>query len=401
MTHAVSRPTAFWLVSFAFFVTMFGATLPTPLYPIYAAAYGISPVFITVVFAAYAVGVITSLLLTGKLSDQVGRRPVLIPGLVLAFTSSLVFLLANNTELLYLGRVLSGFSAGVFTGTATATLVDLAPGGRRGFATAVAVAVNLGGLAVGSLISGLLAEWVPEPLRLPYALHAALLVPAIVGVALCPETAAAGGQARRFRIQRLGVPPEVRGLFGRAAIVGFCAFAVSGLFGAVAPTLLVRLLSVSSHAVAGLLAFLLMAFSAAGQLTTSRLPQRRAFAIGCSLLTVGVALLATSLLSRSLPWLVASAVVVGMGQGLAIGSGLAAINTRVSGERRGEAASTYFVVLYVGLMLPVVGYGLAANAIGIRSAGLFFAGIVGVAVLAVLASLIWLARDNEAPPVTS
>ncbi len=389
MQRRVSRGAAFWFMSYAFFVTMTGVTIPTPLYPIYGRMFGISPVFITVIFAVYAVGVIAGLLLVGKLSDQIGRRPVLLPGLLLAMLSSVVFLIANDAALLYVGRVLSGLSAGVFTGTATATLVDLAPGDRRSRASAVAVAINVGGLAFGGLLAGLLAEWGPLPIRLPYFVHLGLLVPAVAAVLVCPETAGGDKQPRRFRLQRLRVPPEVRGLFGPAAVVGFCGFAVSGLFGAVAPTVLAQLLKVSSHAVAGTLVFLVMAFAAAGQLATTRISQRSAFLIGCSALVVGVALLAAALITQTLGWLVASAVVVGLGSGLVIGSGLAAINTRVSGERRGEAASTYFVVLYVGLSLPVVGDGILGNAIGIRAAGIMFSAIVGIVVIAVLVSVAW------------
>jgi MFS family permease len=383
----VSRATAFWAVGFAFFVTMLGATLPTPLYPIYGRTFGITPVFITVIFAAYAVGVLASLLLFGRLSDQLGRRPVLIPGLMVSIASSVVFLVASDTALLYVGRVLSGLSAGVFTGTATATLVDLAPGGRRALATGFAVAFNLGGLAAGGLLAGVLADAAPAPLRSPYVAHLVLLVPATVGVLLIPETSGRPASERRFRLQRLQVPSELRGIFGGAATVGFCGFAVSALFGAVTPTVLVRLLGLSSHTLAGLLIFLLMSCSATGQLMTNRLSQRRAFSVGCLLLLVGLGCLAAALLATSLAWLIVSALAAGAGQGLVIGSGLAAINTRVSLERRSEAASTYFVVLYIGLMLPVVGEGFASNAIGLQHAGTIFTAIVAAIVLVVLAGL--------------
>jgi MFS family permease len=366
---------------------MLGATLPTPLYPIYSKAFGISPVFVTVVFATYAVGVLAGLLVFGKLSDQLGRRPVLMPGLALSFASSVAFLIASDTALLYVGRVLSGLSAGVFTGTATATLVDLAPGGRRGVATAFAVAVNVGGLAVGGLLAGVLADTAPLPLRSPYIAHLVLLVPATIGLLLSPETAGRPPGERRFSLQRLRIPPELRGIFGRAATVGFCGFAVSALFGAVTPTLLVRVLSLPSHALAGLLPFLLMSCSAAGQFATNRLSQRNAFILGCILLLGGLGSLAAALEAEALTWLLVSAPIVGAGVGLVIGSGLAAINTRVSLERRGEAASTYFFVLYIGLMLPVVGEGLTSNAIGLQSAGIVFTAIVGAVVLLVLGSL--------------
>ena len=92
----------------AFLITMLGATLPTPLYPIYEQELGFGGVMVTLIFAAYAVGVIAALLLFGRLSDQLGRRAVLLPGLALAAVSSAVFLIPDNTPTLFVGRVLSG-----------------------------------------------------------------------------------------------------------------------------------------------------------------------------------------------------------------------------------------------------------------------------------------------------
>jgi hypothetical protein len=89
--------------------------------------------------------------------------------------------------------------------------------------------------------------------------------------------------------------------------------------------------------------------------------------------------------------LIAAASVVGLGQGLVIGAGLAAINQRAPVEHRGETASSFFVVMYVGLSLPVIGVGLAAQALSLRTAGIAFSATVAALVLAVLASL---ARPN-------
>src|SRR6202050_3200287 len=128
----LGRRFGFAAAAFALAVAMLGTTLPTPLYALYRQQFGFSELMITVIFATYAAGVIASLLLFGRLSDQIGRRWLLLPGLVLSALSAVCFLTATGLPLLLVGRVLSGLSAGIFTGTATATLVDLAPEGRRG-----------------------------------------------------------------------------------------------------------------------------------------------------------------------------------------------------------------------------------------------------------------------------
>jgi MFS family permease len=386
----VTRNTGFVLVAYAFLVTMIGTTLPTPLYPLFEQRYSFGELMVTVIFAVYAFGVIAGLLVFGNLSDEIGRKPVLMIGLAFSALSAFLFLFAGSLAPIYAGRVVSGFSAGIFTGTATAMLVDLAPGGRRRMASFVAVVVNLGGLGLGTLLAGLLADYARSPLRTPFVVDLVLLVPAVVGLVVTPETVQR--RAFRLRMQRLSVPFEVRTVFIRGATAGFGSFAVAGVFSSVAPVFLATILGRTSHALAGVIVFILFSASIVGQLLVSLLSDRRALISGCALLVGGVGLLALALGIESLAALIASASVVGLGQGLVVGAGLAAINQRAPVERRGETASSFFVVMYVGLSLPVIGVGLASQAFSLRTAGIAFSVAVAALVLTVLASL---ARSDE------
>ena len=381
----VSRNTGFGLVAYAFLVTMIGTTLPTPLYPLFEQRYSFGELMVTVIFAVYAFGVIAGLLAFGDVSDELGRKPVLMVGLAFSAASAFLFIFASSLVPIFAGRVLSGFSAGIFTGTATAMLVDLAPGGRRRLASFMAVIVNLGGLGLGTLLAGLLADYCSSPLRLPFIVQLGLLAPAVLGLLVAPETVRR--RAFRLRIQRLRVPPEVRGVFIRGATAGFGSFAVAGVFSSVAPVFLGQILGRTSHALAGLIVFILFSASIVGQMVVSRLSDRRALVSGCALLAGGVGLLALALGIESLAALIASASVVGVGQGLVIGAGLAAINQRAPVEHRGETASSFFVVIYVGLSVPVIGVGVVAHAWSLRGAGIAFSAAVAALVVTVLASL--------------
>ena len=374
--------TGFVLAVFAFFVAMVGTTLPTPLYPLFEQRYGFGSLLVTVIFAIYAFGVIAGLIVFGNLSDQLGRKPLLLFGLGLSGVSAMLFLVAGSLVPIYAGRIVSGLSAGIFTGTATAFVIDLAPAGRRRLASFVAVFANLGGLGTGTLLSGLLGQWAPDALRTPFAVDLGLVVAATVGLLLASETVARSDHG--FRLQRLGVPAEVVAVFVRAALAGFAAFAVSGVFSSVAPEFLGLGLHHHSPALAGLLVFVLFVMSVAGQALVGRLPN--ALAAGCGLLVVGVALLAVSLATDSLAALFASAAVGGLGQGVVISAGLAAITERAPAERLGETASSFFVILYFGLSVPVIAAGVAIHYSSLRSAGIGFCAGVGVLALGVLAS---------------
>jgi MFS family permease len=253
------------------------------------------------------------------------------------------------------------------------------------------VVVTLGGLGLGTLLAGLLADHFGSPLRLPFVVHLALLAPALAGTLLVPESVLR--RRFRFRLRRLSVPEEVRMAFIRGATGGFAAFAVTGLLSAVAPAFLGEVLGYMSHTLAGLLLSVLLAASIVGQLAVGRLSDRRALIWGCALLIGGVGLLALALAIESLAALIASCVVAGLGQGLVLGAGLAAINQRAPVERRAETASSFFVVIYIGLSVPVIGAGVVAYAFGLRTAGVAFSAAVAALVTTVLVSLAR-ARDD-------
>jgi MFS family permease len=367
------------LLAYAFAAIMLGTTLPTPMYALYGNRMHFGVLTTTVIYATYAGGVLAALLLFGRWSDAVGRRPMLITGAVFALASGVVFLLAHSVPELLAGRVLSGLSAGIFTGTATAAVIEAAPPKWHTRAAAVAAVANIGGLGLGPLTAGLLVQYAPDPLHLSFALHISLVVLAIVAVSLAPETSQRNG---RIGLQRLSLPAETRSVFAAAATAAFAGFAVMGLFTAVAPSLLAGVIGISNHAVAGVVVASIFAASAVVQPLAVRIAPPRAIALGCALLVVAMVMLTLSLLFASLAGVIATAVVAGVGQGVSFGRGLAAVADKTPPDRRAEVSSTYFVVGYVALSLPVIGEGLAATHWGLRTAGVSFA--VAIAVLAAL-----------------
>ncbi len=400
MTQTIRKPlhfgrtAGFTATALALVVGMMGTTLPTTLYALYRQRFGFSELMVTVVFAVYAAGVIAALLLLGRLSDQVGRRRMLLPALGLSALSAGVFLLADGLPLLLTGRIVSGFSAGIFTGTATATLVDLAPAGRRGRATLVAAVANMGGLGLGALLAGVVSQWAGAPLRLIFWVYLALLVPAAIGIWAMPEPLTSTSRPRlRARLPR--VPSNLRKVFVRAALAAFAGFAVLGLFTAVAPAFLGQDLGVTNRAAVGLVVFSVFAASTAGQAMLALLPEDMALPAGCVALIAGMALLALSLAVSSLPLLVAASVTAGVGHGLSFRAGLAALNAGSPAAQRAEVASSFFVVAYIGISLPVIGEGALAQAIGLRPAGLAFAAAVAALAAVALTLLAGTSRDRS------
>ncbi|MFF5343635.1 MFS transporter [Streptomyces althioticus] len=364
-----------------FAVCMTGTTLPTPLYPLYQQKFGFSELTVTVVYAVYAFAVIGALLLAGNASDAVGRRPVLLWGLACAAASAVCFLLASGIAWLYAGRLLSGLSAGLFTGAATAYVMESAPPGRASRATFVATAVNMGGLGCGPLLAGILAEYAPWPLRLPYAVHLTLVACSVAVLLWLPETVRDLRPLRTVRPQRPGVPPHVRVVFGPAATAAFVGFALFGVFTSVSPAFLARYLEVTDHAVSGAVVATAFFASIAGQTAVGRVGVGRSLPLGCAGLLAGLALLAGALHWDSLALVVPSALVGGVGQGLAFRGALTAVGRASPPDRRAAVISSLFVVAYAGISVPVIGVGLLAEPLGLENAGLLFIACMAVLVI--------------------
>ncbi len=372
---------AFWLTAYAFAVTMVGTTLPTPLYPIYQSRLGFSELMITIIYATYAVGVIFALIVFGKWSDQVGRRPLLFGGLGFSAISAVLFVTgANHLGLLLAGRIFSGLSAGIFTGTATSMVVELGIDNDR--ATMVATAVNMGGLGLGPLLAGVLSQYAPLPLHLCFLIDLGLVLIGFYGIWYSPETVKIS-DAPLLEIQNLSLPPQVRSVFIPAVIAGFAGFAVFGFFTAVAPAVIGQRLHLSNHAIIGSIVFVLFTASILGQYLLKWITRKKAMMTGCVVLIMGTGLTGAGVDLPSLALITLGAIISGVGQGLIFRSGMADIIAAAPEEQRGEVTSLFFVVLYIAISIPVIGIGFAVRGFGLRSAGVYFA--IGVVLLTLIA----------------
>ncbi len=359
----LSRPVAFWLIAYAFAVTMLGTTLPTPLYVIYQAQWHFSTSLITLIFATYAVGVLAALLVAGRSSDQVGRRPVLAVAVGLSIVSAVTFILAPDVGWLFAGRILSGLSAGLITGTATAALTETARPGAGRRASLVSTTANMGGLGLGPLLAGLLAEYAPRPTVLPFVVQLGLAAVAGLALLVIPETVTERS-ALSLRFRGLGIPRVGRTEFIAAGLAGFAAFSLLGLFSALVPTFLGGVLHQSSHAVAGAVVFLAFAVGTCTQLAASRLPSRPVMLAGLTVFLAALALIVAGLSAASLPVFLAGTVVSGVAVGAVFMGSLAVANRLAPAEIRGQVISTYFVFAYVGLTVPVIAVGFGSQAFG-------------------------------------
>jgi MFS family permease len=363
-----------------------GSTVLTPLYSMYREAFHFSAVVLTLIYAAYVVGNLAALLFFGRVSDQVGRRPVTLSAIALALVATVLFLAATATSWLFAGRIISGFAVGLASGAGAAWLAELEPRHDRGRAAILMTSANFAGLALGPLVAGLLAQYAPWPLQLPYAILLAALLCVGVLVWLTRETVTSPDRrsaGRRLR-PRLGIPRAILLEFVPPAVTVFGTMALIGFYAALLPSLLAERLHQTNHAVGGIVVFWLFAVAVASVILSRRLASRTAMLAGLGVLVPSLAILVLAERFRSMPILLVGTTLAGIASALGYRGSLQVINTISPEDRRAEVVSSYYVAGFAGNSLPIIGVGVLSSALGSLAAGAIFALTIGAFAVAAL-----------------
>jgi MFS family permease len=356
----------FWAVAFAFLVVMMFATLPSPLYGLYRTRDHLSPFTITVVYAIFAGGTIVTLLLEGRIAGRVGRRGAILGGVATMMVAAAVLATWKALPGLLIGRLLTGVAIGLAAGVAIPYLIELrlradpdaSPVGARNLGTAV----NVGALGLGPLVAGFLAQWVTQPLILPYIVIVVLGAVALIGLAGAPET---GTPAPRAAAQDRAPGRAGRARLPVPAAAGtIAAFAASGLFAGLSGLILATTLHQTSHALSGATLFLVFTAGVAAQLATTRLPASRVLALGTVSMVVGLVLLvvAVRLSAPSLALFMIGGALIGAGAGAGYKGTTGIVLEETPPENRVAMTSALVIAVFVGLSVPVIGAGIALDA---------------------------------------
>ncbi|MEU8088978.1 MFS transporter [Micromonospora sp. NPDC049101] len=322
---------------------------PTPLYGLYQQRWHFSPVTTTVVFAVYALAVLASLLTFGRLSDHVGRRPVLAVAIVVQMLSLVVFVFANGVPTLLAARLLQGLAAGAATGAVGAGMLDI-DRARGTLANSIAPGIGTGS---GALLAALLIDFLPAPTRLVYVVLLVILLLQAVGVALMSETVTPMAGALRSLRPDVTLPRSVRQPVLVVVPVLFAVWALAGFFGALGPAL-VRSLMNTSIVVGGLVLFVFAVFGSIAVLLLRDTAARTVILTGIVALILGMIVTLVSVLGETVPGFFVGLALGGVGFGAGFQGSLKTIMPLVEAHERASVLSLLYVVCYVGFGLPTV-----------------------------------------------
>ncbi|TJU95543.1 MAG: MFS transporter [Mesorhizobium sp.] len=363
-----------------------GSTALTPLYIIYKQQFGFSQITLTLIYAVYVVGNLAALLVFGGASDVVGRRPAALAAMGVAIVSGLVFLFAENVLSLDIARILSGLGIGIGAGTGTAWIAELLPNADKSRASVIATGTNFLGLGFGALVSGLLAQYEPWPLRLVFIVFLVALVVVTILVWRTPETIAKPGGVNQISMRpQLSVPQEIRARFVAPAVTGFGAMALVGFYAALAPSILAQQLHETNHAVAGALFFELAIVAAVSIVVLKQVQSSKVMLAALALMVPSVLLVVAAQMLASMVLMIAATACCGVVAALGYRGGLQVVNEIAPDDRRAEIVSSFFVCCFVGNALPVIGIGTVSTYASPIAASLAFAAMIIVFAVVALA----------------
>lgn len=356
------------------------SNIPTPIYRLYVAEWGLTPFTVTIVFGVYVVGVVLALLFLGGISDAIGRRPALVASIPLLLVSLLLFVLADGIALLLVARVLQGTVAGIVAGAAGATLAELHV--RRDVAAAARYSALTGPIAMAIAVSGstILVELAPHPTTVPYLVAVVpLLAMLVLLLSTVPETVAERTGAR-LRVQRVSVPAEVRPVFATASAGGIATWAVAGLYLSLGPQLTAIVVGEGRPAIGGVAVVTFVVAGLVGERVTRRASTRALTVLGCLGLALGIAVTVLGVRMGSLLAFSLGTILAGLAWLLPFLGGMRRVAAVAPAERRAETMSAFFLLGFVALAVPVVAVGAAVTRWGLVDAHTAF----GVAVTALL-----------------
>ena len=370
------------------------SSAPTPLYATYQAEWGFTPITTTVVFGIYAVAVLAALLVAGRLSDHIGRRPVLLGAVGLQIGAMLVFTTAAGVDELMVARVVQGVATGAAAGAVGAALLDLSA--RHGtLANAVATPV---GTATGAIGAGILVQYLPQPTHLVYDVLLGVFVLQAVGILLMAETLAAARPGALASLRpRLGAPRAARVTLLGVVPALFASWSLAGLYGALGPSL-VRLLAPSAGVLAGGASLFALAGSGAASVYLVRsMAPRTVLLLAMPALVVGLGITLVALSAGSLTLFFVGTLVAGLGFGASFTGGIRLTVPFAAEHERAGLLSVLYVVAYLAMGVPAVvaGY-LVVHGGGLLATAQGYA-LVAIG-LALVAAVVLLATGRRAVP---
>lgn len=370
--------TPFNLTASALAVGATGATLVSPLYPVYQQAWTLTSGTVTIIYVSYMVGLLSSFLFLGRLSDRFNAMSVLRAAMGLIVIGLLVSAIAWDAFSLMIARFILGIGAGLTTSSATIALKALEPKGHNGLATLAASSLTMLGFALGPFVAGLVGQSLPSPLVTPYAL---LIIVTALNMAGMLFVRMPDPQATTLSLKpKLTLPSSsFRPTFVLSALATFAAFSLFSLIASLAPSFVGSFFELYGVGVGGIAVSSVLFLSAGVQVIARSYSRKTCLRAGLGLMSASTIFLASSLALNSWPLFVVSVVFTGTGHGLSFMGSFALATGTTTKTNHAGVLSAFFSIGYLGAIIPTLATGFISDALGVGTAVTIYCMIFTVA----------------------
>ena len=365
----------------AFAALYVAAGAPTPLLVVFERQWHFPAWVLTIAFAAYAIGLLAALLVTGSLSDHLGRRPILIGSLLVELAAMVMFAVAPGIGWVIAARTVQGLATGAATSAFSASVVEHAPERLKRLSTVVTSVAPAGGLGLGALLTGAAVQLSARPGLVVFTALAAVMALGATVALFSHETAPGKPGAARSLLPRISVPAAARRDYLASIPVHLAAWMLAGLFMGLSPTIIENILHLHSGLLNGATAFVEPAAAAAAGFFLGRLDPRRTIVVGAAGVMLGTAVILGGVTAGSLALLWLGGIIGGVGFGASFSGAIRQIAPLAEPHERAGLFAAVYMVAYLSFGIPAIIAGLLIAPLGLLPTVLGY----GVVILAAAA----------------
>ncbi|CAI1562785.1 MFS transporter [Serratia plymuthica] len=348
-------------LALALMSALLNSSAPTPLYPLYQHELGLSSVSLTIIYGAYAAGVLISLFGVGNMAGKVkDLRSMIVPALLVVLAGALLFSMADSFLMMFMARLLAGIGTGALTGAANIALVRFGPkdGGKN--AALIATLSFTLGLALGPIFSGVALQTGFHTTSLPFIIIMAVAAVAALGVMLKwpGEVVVVPVSGEPAAVpEKSSLADGLRATGGKFFLCAgalFICWAVAASILAIGPSVSEKLLGMHSRGVYGYVIAVYLVIAGISQILSRRINARHSLMFGCLAQALSVVVFAEAIQIHSLGLAAAGMVIAGYAYGAIFVGSATLVNLISPKASHARLISLFYVIAYIANWVPIL-----------------------------------------------
>lgn len=346
------RRAAFVAVAVSLTLVFLASGSPIPLYNVFRVEDGLSNTDLAITTVVYLGATAASLLVLGRLSDRLGRRPMAVAAVLLALSGCAVLTQVHDPGTLMAGRLLQGVACGMASSSLGSYAVDLAPPRPPWLPALITSTVPPVAVPIGALGSGALATFGPAPRLAAFILLAVALLVCAALLLRCPETVPRSRGALAALVPRVAVPAAARRALPGVAAALLASWSVGGYYQAFGPGITADQLGTDSPLVIAVVFGSMVLLAPVGAAITGRLRPLPTMRFGALLFAVAIGVAMAALAAGAIvPFLVAS-FLGGAAQGASSAAGMRLLLPTAAPTERAGLLAAIFLISYASAAVP-------------------------------------------------